>query len=92
MVYAGGLIAHHAERNPITKPAASISLTNPRGNGSPTSISIMRVPPNPVCMRTIRAGSSRTSPMTSVSRTISHHNLYETFRSSLSAIQTLIMD
>jgi len=33
------------------------------GSGSPTSMSIMRVPPDPVCMRTIRAGSSRTSPM-----------------------------
>ncbi len=61
------LIAHHAERIPITKPAASISLTNPRGNGSPTSISIILAPSNPVCITTIRAGSSRTSPVIEVS-------------------------
>src|SRR3954470_23234117 len=37
------------------------------GSGSPTNISIIQVTPKPVCMRTIRAGSSRTSPMVSAS-------------------------
>jgi hypothetical protein len=49
----------------------------------------MLVPPKRVCMMTIRSGSSRISLMPAA---FPAHSLYETFRSSLSAIQTLIMD
>jgi hypothetical protein len=62
----------------------------------------MRMPPKRVCIGTMRAGSSRTSPMIPASsppfdyvrgfEDDSRHSLYETFRSSLSAIQTLIID
>ena len=38
-----------------------------RGRGSPTSISIILVPPNWVCISTMRAGSSRISPMIAAS-------------------------
>ncbi len=63
---------------------------------------LMRVPPNPMCIMIMRTGSSHTSPVI-VALDLpfdcvrgfegdSQHSLYETFRSSLSAIQTLMMD
>ena len=94
------LIAHPAERIPITKPAASISLTNPRQrvpdehiyHAGAAELGMHEDHPRGLFGYLADDGGSFSAFEATRGFESRSHTGYEGFRSSLSVIQTLMTD